>query len=125
MCQNVHWGLLAEFSNRITANFFRMKWKLRQQYFCKTLIHTATLYMIYIWYYIWYIWHDMTWRDVTWHDLTWHDVTWRDVTWRDVTWRGVICDMIYICLPRFGWHPVAVVQYTFTQSVHRTTHFTN
>jgi hypothetical protein len=38
-------------------------------------------------------------------------------------WYGMICDMIwYICLLQLCWHPVAVVQYTFTQKQHTEQH---
>ena len=40
-----------------------------------------------------------------WYDMIWYDMMWYMI-WYDMIW--------YMCLLQFGWHPVAVVQYTFT-----------
>jgi hypothetical protein len=41
--------------------------------------------------------------------MIWYDMIWYDMIWYDMIWY----DMIYL-LTAIGWHPVAVVQYTFT-----------
>jgi hypothetical protein len=39
-----------------------------------------------------------------------------DMIWYDKIYDMMIYDMIwYICQLQLGWHPVAVVQYTFTR----------
>jgi hypothetical protein len=100
-----------------------------------------------IYYMIWYIIYDMIrydicdmmWCEVMWYDILndiWYDKVWYDVIWHMIyiIWCDVMWYMIY--LTAMGWHPVAVVQYTFTHKQYieqhsrhkiicRTTQFTN
>jgi hypothetical protein len=65
------------------------------------------------------IWYDMIWYDMIWYDMIWYDMIWYDMIWYDMIWYDMWYD-ISVKL-QLGCHPVAVVQYTFTQTVHRTT----
>ena len=53
---------------------------------------------------IWSLATDMIWYDMIWYDMIWYDMIWYDMIWYDY--------MIYWI--QLGRHPVAVVQYTFT-----------
>jgi hypothetical protein len=68
-----------------------------------------------IWYMIWYdIWYDMIWYMI-WYDI-WYGMIYDMILYMIwyMVWYDMIYDMIYIGL-QLGWHPVAAVQYTFTQ----------
>ena len=60
--------------------------------------------------------------------ILWYDMIWYDMIWYDMIW--------YVCELQLGWHPVAVVQYTFIhkqyikqhnrhKTINRTTQFTH
>jgi len=61
------------------------------------MIYDTIRYMIY----------DMIRYDKIWFDMMWYDI------WYDMIW--------YICQLQLGWYPVAVLQYTFTQTIQRIT----
>jgi membrane protein required for beta-lactamase induction len=54
--------------------------------------------------------YDMKWYMI--YDMKWYDI-WYEMIY-DMIWNGMIYDIFVLLL--LGWHPVTVVQYTFTQN---------
>jgi hypothetical protein len=91
-------------------------------------------------YDVWYdmIRYDMMWCDAMGCDAIRYDMIWYDVMWCDglrcdamrydmiwcMIWYDTIYDMMiwYIFKLKLGWHPVAVVQYTFTHKQYAEQH---
>jgi len=66
------------------------------------------------------IWHNMVWY-MTWYDTIRYDMIWHNMIWYMTSYDMIYmiydiwCDMIwYICYLQLRWHPVAVVQHTYT-----------